>query len=173
MARKDNQTETTMTIREVTPDDAAAVAAIYNPFVKETAITFETEPVTAEEMRRRIEELSPRYPYYVCEESGMVTGYCYLHPWKPRAAYSRTWEVTIYLSPAAQGRGVGTQMLRRLIADARKRGVIALIACITQGNDHSIGFHKSLGFKQVSLFEKVGYKFGRMLDVVDLELVLV
>lgn len=160
-------------IREVTPEDAAALAAVYNPFVTGTAITFETQPVSAAEMRRRIEELSPRYPYYVYEDGGEVLGYCYLHPWKPRAAYSRTWEVTIYLSSAAQGRGVGSEMLRRLIADARERGVIALIACITQGNEHSIGFHKHLGFKQVSLFEKVGYKFGRMLDVVDLELVLV
>ena len=160
-------------IREVTPEDAAALAAVYNPFVTGTAITFETQPVSAAEMRRRIEELSPRYPYYIYEDGGEVLGYCYLHPWKPRAAYSRTWEVTIYLSSAAQGRGVGSEMLRRLIADARERGVIALIACITQGNEHSIGFHKHLGFKQVSLFEKVGYKFGRMLDVVDLELVLV
>ena len=160
-------------IREVTPEDAAALAAVYNPFVTGTAITFETQPVSAAEMRRRIEELSPRYPYYVYEDGGEVLGYCYLHPWKPRAAYSRTWEVTIYLSSAAQGRGVGSEMLRRLIAAARERGVIALIACITQGNEHSIGFHKHLGFKQVSLFEKVGYKFGRMLDVVDLELVLV
>lgn len=160
-------------IREVTPEDAAALAAVYNPFVTGTAITFETQPVSAAEMRRRIEELSPRYPYYVYEDGGEVLGYCYLHPWKPRAAYSRTWEVTIYLSSAAQGRGVGSEMLRRLIADARERGVIALIACITQGNEHSIGFHKHLGFKQVSLFEKVGYKFGRMHDVVDLELVLV
>ncbi len=160
-------------IREVTPDDAAAVAAIYNPFVTDTAITFETEPVSVPEMRSRIEELSACYPYYVYEDGGEVLGYCYLHPWKPRAAYSRTWEVTIYLSPRAQGRGVGTEMLRRLIADARSQGVIALIACITQGNEHSIGFHKHLGFRQVSLFEKVGYKFGKMLDVVDLELVLV
>ncbi len=160
-------------IRQVTLEDAASIAAIYNPFVTDTCVTFETEPVSVEEMRNRIQQLSKSYPYLVYEEEGEVLGYCYLHPWKPRAAYRCTWEVTIYLSPRAQGKGVGRQMLNRLFAVARERGVHALIACITQGNEHSISFHQQMGFKQVSHFEKVGYKFGRMLDVFDFELLLI
>lgn len=164
---------TVLMIRPVQPTDAAALVAVYNPFITDTTITFEAEPIDAAEMCRRIEEISREYPYYVYEENGEVLGYAYIHRWKPRIAYRKTAEVTIYLSPKAQGRGVGRQLLTRLIADARRLQLHALIACITQGNEHSIAFHKAMGFRQVSQFEKVGYKFGRLLDVVDLELLLV
>lgn len=86
-------------IRKVTPDDAQAITDIYNPFITHTTVTFETEPVSVDEMRRRIVTLSADYPYYVYEHQGQVLGYCYLHAWKPRAAYARTLEVTIYLAP--------------------------------------------------------------------------
>ena len=157
-------------IRKVTPDDAQAITDIYNPFITHTTVTFETEPVSVDEMRRRIVTLSADYPYYVYEHQGQVLG---LHAWKPRAAYARTLEVTIYLAPEAQGHDVGRSMISRLVADARQLGVQALIACITEENTHSMAFHRAMGFKQVSHFESVGYKFGRMLDVVDFELLLV
>lgn len=160
-------------IRKVTPDDAQAITDIYNPFITHTTVTFETEPVSVDEMRRRIVTLSADYPYYVYEHQGQVLGYCYLHAWKPRVAYARTLEVTIYLAPEAQGHDVGRSMISRLVADARQLGVQALIACITEENTHSMAFHRAMGFKQVSHFESVGYKFGRMLDVVDFELLLV
>ena len=157
-------------IRQVTPADAAAITRIYNPFVTDTTITFETTPVSVEEMRCRIEEISAHYPYYVWEDaSGRVTGYAYVHAWKARAAYAHTFEVTIYLAPEAQGRGIGRQMIARLIDDSRQLGAQALIACITEGNDHSIHLHRSMGFEQVSHFRGVGCKFGKVLDVVDLE----
>lgn len=160
-------------IRPVTLADAQAITDIYNPFITQTTVTFEVEAVSVEEMASRIKDISAHYPYYVYEKDGRVMGYCYLHAWKPRPAYARTLEITIYLAPEAQSRGIGRPMIERLIADARQIGAQALIACITQGNDHSVRFHQSMGFKQVSHFEKVGYKFGRMLDVVDLELSLV
>ncbi len=157
-------------IRKVTPADAAAIAHIYNPFVTDTTVTFETDPVSVDEMRRRIEEISAQYPYYVWEDaSGCVTGYSYVHAWKARAAYAHTFEVTIYLAPETQGQGIGRQMIERLIEDSRRLGAQALIACITEGNDHSIHLHRSMGFEQVSHFHGVGRKFGRVLDVIDLE----
>lgn len=162
-----------ITIRPVRPtDDAQAITDIYNPFITQTTVSFETEPLSVEVMRQRIEEISANYPYFICEEEGKVCGYCYVHAWKERKAYAGTLEVTIYLSPSAQGRGIGTKMLKRLIDVCKQRGTKALIACITEGNNHSIRLHQSLGFKQVSHFKNVGYKFGKMLDVVDLELLL-
>lgn len=162
----------TGTIRNVRPDDAQDIADIYNHFVLNTAVSFETEAVSTQQMRRRMESISASYPYFVYETDGHVAGYCYAHPWKERAAYCHTLETTIYLSPRYQRMGIGTQLMHRLIDQCRKDGHHALVACITGGNEGSVALHRSLGFKQVSLFREVGFKLGRWLDVVDLELVL-
>ncbi len=159
-------------IRIVRLDDAAEIAAIYKDYVLTTTVSFETEPVGEEPMRERIAEISSRFPYFVYEQEGRIVGYCYAHPWKERAAYANTLETTVYLSPDACGQGIGKQLMLRLIEACRQQGVHALIACITAENTHSIGFHASLGFRQVSLFRQVGYKAGRWLDVVDMELML-
>ncbi|HJG88988.1 GNAT family N-acetyltransferase [Barnesiella viscericola] len=161
-----------MTIREVTQHDAAAIAAIYNDYILHSTISFETEPLTVEAMRDRIAHIAADYPYFVAEEEGVVTGYCYAHPWKERAAYGHTLETTVYLSPQSQSRGLGKQLMQRLIGECRRRDYRALIACITGNNEISRAFHARLGFIQVSLFKEVGYKFGQWLDVVDYELLL-
>lgn len=159
-------------IREVRPDDAAQIAEIYNRYILETTISFETQPLSAEDMRIRIEEISSYFPYFVAENNGKLTGYCYAHPWKERAAYCKTLETTIYLASEAKGRGLGTRLMTQLIKECRNRGYHALIACITAENEESCQFHERLGFKKVSHFEQVGQKFGRWLDVADYELIL-
>lgn len=159
-------------IREVRPDDAAQIAGIYNHYILETTISFETQPLSAEDMRIRIEEISSYFPYFVAENNGKLTGYCYAHPWKERAAYCKTLETTIYLASEAKGRGLGTRLMTQLIKECRNRGYHALIACITAENEESCQFHERLGFKKVSHFEQVGQKFGRWLDVADYELIL-
>ena len=159
-------------IREVRPDDAAQIAEIYNRYILETTISFETQPLSAEDMRIRIEEISSYFPYFVAENNGKLTGYCYAHPWKERAAYCKTLETTIYLASEAKGKGLGTRLIDRLIDECRNRGYHVLIACITAENEESCQFHERLGFKKVSHFEQVGQKFGRWLDVADYELIL-
>ena len=159
-------------IRKVEERDAAAIARMYNKYILETTISFEVEPLSDEAMRRRIKEISSHWPYYVWEEDGRILGYCYAHPWKERPAYANTLETTVYLAPDAKGRGIGTQLMKRLIGECKAMGVHSLIACITGDNEASIEFHKSLGFVKVSEFSQVGRKFGRWLDVVDLQLVL-
>ena len=159
-------------IREVRPDDAAQIAEIYNRYILETTISFETQPLSAEDMRIRIEEISSYFPYFVAENNGKLTGYCYAHPWKERAAYCKTLETTIYLASEAKGRGLGSRLMTQLIKECRNRGYHALIACITAENEESCQFHERLGFKKVSHFEQVGQKFGRWLDVADYELIL-
>lgn len=159
-------------IRNVRPEDAEAIASIYNEYVLHSVITFDTEPVTAVAMRSQIASISAGHPYFVYEENGVVKGYCYAHTWKEKAAYQYAWETTLYLSPDVQGRGIGTQLMKRLISDCRLKGCKALIACITEGNSASEALHEKLCFKKVSHFEKVGLKFGRLLDVVDYELIL-
>ena len=123
-------------------------------------------------MRERIERLSAEFPYLVYEKNGKVGGFCYAHRWKDRAAYDHTLETTIYLSPAFQHQGIGTLLMKRLVSECRSMGIVVLVACITYGNEASVRMHEKLGFEQVSHFKRVGMKFGRYLDVVDLQLVL-
>ncbi len=159
-------------IRPVRLDDAECIASIYSKYVSATTITFETEPVTAEEMRGRIISISSTFPYFVYEYDGVVLGYCYAHLWKKRESYSKTLETTVYLDSEACHQGIGSRLMCHLIEDCRRRGYHALIACITADNLSSLRFHQRLGFRQVSRFPKVGRKFGRWLDVIDLELIL-
>lgn len=162
-----------MNIRYANPDDAASITAIYNPYITGTTVTFETEPLSVEVMRRRIETLIEQESVYlVAEEKGCLLGYAYAHPWKERAAFCHTWETTVYVSPDSQGKGVGTKLMKELIAMCKCKRVHALVACITSENKESLRMHERLGFRQVSHFKEVGYKFGRWLDVVDYELLL-
>jgi L-amino acid N-acyltransferase YncA len=159
-------------IRQVEERDAKSITDIYNHYIVETTITFETKQLTESEMSARIKSISDTSPYLIYEEEGRLLGYCYAHPWKERAAYSKSYETTVYLSPENKGRGIGTKLMKRLISECRQRGFHVLIACITDGNEASNHLHEKLGFKQVSHFRQVGMKFGHWLDVVDYELIL-
>ncbi len=160
-------------LRRVELKDAKAITAIYNEYVLNSVTTFDMLPAREEDMRSRIAEITVYYPFFVYEaEDGEIAGYCYAHPWKQKAAYSHTLETTIYLAPGYVGKGIGKQLMKALIEECRRDGYHALIACITEANEASSALHLSLGFKQVSHFEKVGLKFGRWLDVMDYELLL-
>lgn len=159
-------------IRKVTVEDAESIACIYNYYINETTISFETEPLTVHDMKQRIAEISATYPYLVYEKNGKVIGYCYAHAWKERAAYSHTLETTVYLAQESMRKGVGSELMKKLISECRTAGYKSLIACITAENTASCAFHEHLGFTQASRFKAVGQKFGRWLDVVDYELLL-
>lgn len=153
--------------------DCPQIAEIYNRYILETTITFETEAVGEEEILRRMKAITDAgMPYHVCEADGRIVGYSHVHPWKQSAAYCKTLETTVYLRPECKGAGLGRRLMEPLIDDCRRQGYSALIACITADNAESISFHLRLGFSQVSRFTRVGYKFGQWLDVVDLELLL-
>ena len=137
-------------IRPVRLDDAERVASIYNKYVSATTITFETEPVTTEEMRGRINSISTAFPFFVYEYDGVVIGYCYAHPWKEREAYSKTLETTVYLAMEVCHRGIGNLLMVALIKECRLRGYHALIACITADNIRSIRLHQNLHFLPAS-----------------------
>ena len=159
-------------IRKVKPEDARDIAAIYNYYIEDSTITFETSPVSTEEMACRIADISEKYPYFVYEESGEVVGYCYASSWKKKAAYSKTVESTIYIAKDFQGKGIGCALMNKVINELREKSFHAVIACITIPNPISVKLHEELGFKQVSAFREVGYKFEKWLDVCDWELLL-
>lgn len=159
-------------IRQVRLMDCKAITDIYNEYIVNSTATFETEPISNDEMERRISGIMSQYPYLVYEIDDKIVGYCYAHAWKERAAYSKTLETTVYVSTKCRGKGIGKQLMINLIEECRKQNYSVLIACITAENEESRTFHLKLGFKQVSLFEKVGVKFDRTLDVADYELLL-
>jgi phosphinothricin acetyltransferase len=161
-----------MTIRKVTEGDAEAIAGIYNYYVEKTILTFETEQVSAAEMRERIATLAPAYPYHVCELDGRVAGYCHAAQWKKRKAYGMTVESAIYVDPALRNKGIGRALMQELIRSLRPLSVHAVIACITIPNPESIWLHESLGFEKVSHFREVGRKMDVWIDVGDWELLL-
>ena len=159
-------------IRPVNLNDAENIVDIYNHYIQNTTITFEEELLSVEEMRLRIENICKTNSYFVYENNDQILGFCYAHPWKERAAYSKTFEISIYLDFKVQGKGIGSLLIRKLIEECKKEQCHALIACITAENTSSIKFHQKFGFKQVSSFKEVGFKFGRFLDVNDYELML-
>jgi len=159
-------------IRKVIPEDASDIASIYNYYVSETSITFETEQVSIPEMMQRILDISGQFPYLIYEEAGRILGYAYASSWKKRNAYRHTVESTIYLDSAAHGRGVGSLLMEALLDELKRSSIHAVIACISLPNPSSIKLHEKLGFRQVSCFKEVGFKFNRWIDVGDWERLL-
>lgn len=154
-----------MNIREVTPEDAAQIADIYDYYILNTHHTFETEPLTDEEMRERIEEISEKYPYLVAEDEGEIQGYVYAAPFKMRQAYEHSVEASIYVRHEAKEKGVGSKLYEKFLEELSETNVHAIIAGIALPNDASIRFHQKMGFEKVAHFKEIGYKLGRWVDV--------
>jgi len=152
-------------IRHATPSDGPDIAAIYNPYIFETTITFEEEGVSGGIMSERIATITRRFPWLVWEENARVEGYAYAAPWKERSAYRFACETSIYLAPSAQGRGVGRALYSSLLQDLASRGLKTAIGGIALPNPASVALHERLGFRKVGHFEAVGVKFGRTIDV--------
>jgi phosphinothricin acetyltransferase len=159
-------------IRACVAADAAAICAIYNPYVLETVITFEEEPVSTAEMARRIGEVATRFPWLVAEENGEIVGYAYATPWKARSAYRFSVESTVYVARGHMGRGVGTALYRALIDALRMLGVHCAVGGIALPNAASIALHEKLGFEKIGQFVEVGRKLDRWVDVGYWELIL-
>jgi len=159
-------------IRKVREEDAVAIVEIYNYYLLQTTITFETEAVSTDEMRGRIKEISTKYPYFVYEEDSKVVGYSYANLWKKRCAYRSTVESTVYIAHDRRGHGIGRALMLALIEALRQLGSHVVIACITVPNPESVKLHEALGFVKVSHFSEVGWKFNQWLDVGDWELIL-
>ena len=149
--------------------DAPRLVEIYAPFVADTAITFATVPLTEVDFLHKME--GP-YPFLVCEDEGRVRGYAYAALFREKEAYRWDVELTIYIEPSAQGKGIGTMLMEELLGLLRRQGYLNAYSCITLPNPGSIALHKRCGFQQIGLFEKSGYKLGRWHDVVWLALPL-
>ncbi len=158
-------------IRPSTDSDVSAITAIYAHHVLHGTGTFEITPPSDTDMAgRRADVLSKGLPYLVLEDATGVIGFAYCNWFKPRPAYRFSAEDSIYLAPAAAGRGLGRLLLQELMAQAERAGVRKLIAVIgDSANQGSIGVHRSCGFQSVGVLSACGWKFERWLDVVLME----
>lgn len=174
-------------VRDATAADAGGCAAAYAPYVLGSPATFETVPPDAAEMARRIAAAQERHAWLVAVEDtddiapvaaggatggGRVVGYAYGGPWKPRAAYAWTCEVSVYLAPGRGGAGTGRALYGQLLARLAGRGFRTAVAGMTLPNPASEALHRSLGFAPVGTFVRTGWKLGAWHDVGYVQLAL-
>ncbi|MBB5697531.1 GNAT family N-acetyltransferase [Sphingomonas yantingensis] len=156
-------------IRAAEPTDAAAIAAIYAPFVLSGTVSFESEAPDARAMRGRMAASDGLYPWLVAtngdSEGGGVLGYAYASRFRDRPAYHWTTETSIYLAGDAQQRGVGRLLYEALLDTLRAQGFIQAIGTIALPNDASIKLHEQVGFRRAGVIREAGFKFGRWIDI--------
>jgi phosphinothricin acetyltransferase len=161
-------------IRAATEADLPAITEIYEHAVRYGTATFELIPPDLTEMTRRYRALADGgFPYFVAAQDHDVVGYAYAGAYRPRPAYRFTVENSIYLRPDVHRRGIGLQLLQRLIPECEARGYRQMIAVIgDSANAGSIGLHTKCGFQMIGTHPNVGLKFGRWLDTVMMQLAL-
>ena len=152
-------------LRLATDADAEAVAAIYAPYVRETAISFETEPPTADELRQRMRANSAVAPWIVSEDDGRVLGYAYAGKFHVRAAYQWTAETTVYVHRDHHRRRIGQALYTALLDGLRAQGFRTAVGVIALPNAPSVGLHERLGFQEAGVIASVGFKHGRWHDI--------
>ena len=160
------------TIRAAATEDLPAVLALYRHYVRNSVVTFDEKPPTLRAFRSKFEHAEKLgYPFLVAiSPNGDLLGYARAQPFRDKSAYRHTVESTIYLGPAATGRGLGRALLEQLIERSREAGIKEMIAIISDsGADASIGLHRALGFRETGRMGKVGYKFERWIGIVMMQ----
>ncbi len=153
-----------MIFRPATIEDAAAILAVYAPYI-ETPITFEYTLPSVAEFAQRIEKIASFYPYLVCEEKGRIIGYAYAGRYRERKAYDWSLELSIYLAPECRGRGIGKKLYTMLLELLKRQGIKTVYGVITTPNAASEGLHERLGFQKIGVFRNTGFKKGQWYSV--------
>ena len=160
-------------IRDVRPEDAERLVEIYAYYILDTAVSFEYEVPSISEFTNRIEKISRKYPYLVCEIDGKVVGYVYAGTYSGRTAYNWTVTTSIYLDKEYRRHGIGTMLYKELEERLKKQGIINLLAGVAYCEEEdeylthdSIKFHTEQGYKKVAHMETVGKKFDRWYDLI-------
>ncbi len=153
------------TIRDATPGDAQACAAIYRPYVMDTAITFELDPPSAVELGARIESALGTHAWVVLEQDARVVGYVYGSPFRSRAAYHWSCEVSVYLERGRVRTGGGRALYDALLDRLTERGFRQAVAVMTLPNEPSLALHRAMGFETIGTLRRIGWKHGAWHDV--------
>jgi L-amino acid N-acyltransferase YncA len=159
-------------VRAASERDAPACAAIYAPYVTDTAITFESDPPPCAAMAERIAAAAHTHAWLVLESDGRVVGYAYGSRMQARAAYRWSCEVSIYMEMGRRRTGGGRALYEALFARLRERGYRMAVAGMTLPNEASVGLHRAMGFEPVGTYRRIGFKHGSWHDVAMVQLVL-
>lgn len=162
-------TRTDPHLRRADVGDAAALLEIYRPYVLAPAHCFELVVPTEDVFAQRIAQARTCWDWWLAEAEGEVLGYAYAGPHRERPAYRYSCEVSVYLAPAAQGRGIGGALYGCLLPSLVELGYFNALAVIVQPNPRSLAFHARAGFRPVGVFERAGYKQGRWWEVAWLQ----
>lgn len=168
-----------ITIRDAVLDDAAHILEIYDYYVTHTAISFEYETPSLADFRKRMDTTMRRYPYLVIETDGRIAGYAYAGPFKERAAYDHSCELSIYLDRNVHRLGLGRKLYEAIEQRLKAMGILNVYACIAfpeQDDEYltrnSADFHSHMGFEKVGEFHQCGYKFGRWYHMIWMEKII-
>jgi phosphinothricin acetyltransferase len=151
-------------IRRMGPQDLGEVMDIWNPVIRDTAVTFTTEEKTEAGLSDWLAEGGPRL--VAAEGPGAVLGFAAAGPFRSGPGYRFTWEHSVHVAASGRGRGIGRALMDALAAELRARGGRAMIAGISGENPRAEAFHRRLGFVEVGRIPEAGFKFGRWMDLV-------
>ncbi len=155
---------TDLIIRVATSDDAPAIAAIWNHYIRHTAVTFNSQEKTDQDVAADIESKSGAF--WVASDGDTIGGFATYGAFRGGVGYARTKEHTIQLDPAFSGRGAGRALMDVLCAHAKAQGIHSLWAGISEENPAGVAFHRAIGFEHVAILPEVGFKFDRWMDLV-------
>jgi len=160
-------------IRPATREDVPEILRIYNAAVETTTATWDHEPVTLDDRLARYEAARANgWALLVAEADGRVVGFGAWSPFRAKVGWSKTMEHSVYVDAAARGSGTGRALLAALVEAARAGGVHTLVGVVEASNEASLRLHRGLGFVEVARMPQVGFKFGRWLDAVFVQLTL-
>jgi phosphinothricin acetyltransferase len=145
--------------------DGPACAAIYRPFVTESAASFEVQAPSADEFAQRIERIRATHPFLVADDAGRVVGFAYACPHRERSAYRWAADVSVYVAPERQRGGIGRALYGALLPLLVRQGLHVACAGIALPNDPSVALHESFGFRLVGVYRRIGFKLGKWWDV--------
>ena len=151
-----------LVIRPAVPDDAAGCAAVYAPYVTGSCISFEYVAPTAADFAGR---MAASHAWLVAEDDGATVGYAYASRHRDRSAYDWAADVAIYTAASHHGRGMGRRLYEELFPVVRDCGLRVLCAGVALPNDASDGLHRAMGFEEVGVYRRIGWKDGRWHDV--------
>ncbi len=159
-------------IRDATSHDLPALTAIYKHAVEHTTATMDTSTPTLESQAEWFRHHDERHPVLVAELEGEVVGWASISAWSDRGGYQDTAEASAYVTPERHGRGIGKALMKELVKRARLIGLHVLVARVTTTNQISLNMARRIGFEDVGTMREVGYKFGKPVDVLVLEMLL-
>lgn len=156
-----------MILRDATAADAPALCAIWNPVIRDTAITFNAQEKSTADLAAMIAtRQNDGHAFLLAEDAGRILGFVTYAQFRGGIGYARTMEHTILLAPEAQGRGLGPTLLTAAETHARNAGAVSIFAGVSAENPAGRRFHSRMGYAEVAVLQRVGFKFGRTMDLV-------